>query len=132
MIQAGRPAGTRWSPECPHGQMQSSAAKVPASPLWMCAKVRMHQHPCSAPQPTCGTHKRLPGVKDARWGKEKGAGPCRHPAQGLKPSIRFCSEKQCVIIGMLPFSGGKSSHQIGYVLVKIPENETTVFGTKVL
>lgn len=127
MIQAGRPPGTRWSLGCPHGQTQSSAAKAPASPLRRCAKVGMHQYPSSAPQSTCGAQKRLPGVKDARWGKEKGAGPCRQPAQGLKPSIRFCTETQCVIVSILPFSGDKSIHQSGYVLVKIPENETTLY-----
>lgn len=132
MLQAGRQTGHDGALSCPHGQMQSSAAKAPASPLWRCAKVGMHQNPCSAPQPTYGAHKSLSGVKDARWGKEKGSGPCRQAAQGLKPSIWFCSEKQCVIVGILPFSGGKSSHQSGYVLVKIPENETTIYGTKVL
>lgn len=70
--------------------------RAPTSPLWLCIKVRMHRRPSSAPQRACRVHKGLPGVKGARWGKERGAGPCRHPAQGLKPSVRLCSEKPTV------------------------------------
>lgn len=66
---------------------------APTSPFWLCVKVRMHWHPRSAPWLACGAYKGMPAVKGARWGKKRGAGPHRHPAQGLKPSVKLCSEK---------------------------------------
>lgn len=77
----------------PMGRCTAALLRAPTSPFWLCVKVRMHRRPCSAPQRACSVHKGLPVVKGARWGKERGAGPCRHPAQGLKPSVRLCSEK---------------------------------------
>lgn len=93
-------------------------------PRWGCTSIHaLHHNPHVV-------HTR--GCLGWQMGQGKG---CR-AMQAICPEFKTFSEvlqwKKCVIVGILPFSGGKSSHQSGYVLKKIPENETTIFGTKVL
>jgi len=114
-----RPAGTGCSPPCPPERPCPSGSASREG----CTGIPARHH---------GWHMVGTGAawgEGVQVGQGKACGATQAPCPGLKNCSKAPQSKtlQCVTTGMLRSSGDTSTRRSGYVLVKIPENEATVF-----